>query len=486
MRHHLQVYYVTFLILLFVHPVFAQHGEAMIFGHKYSVHSEILQEERPYMVYLPESYANDENPFIVLYLLDGQAHFLHTAGIVSFLMSQEKIPGVIVVAVPNTSDRTHDLTPGIELDSSAMAGFPSAGGADNMLKFLRDELIPEIESKYRTAPFRILVGHSFGGIFSINALMQEPDLFGAHVSISPSLWWDQQNLVRKVDDFISSRDTLDVFYYMTMGNEGGSMLGGAMKVAALFEEKAPVDFQWDFKVMEEETHGSIPHRSLYQGLEAIFKEWADADLEELFVLGGISGIENHYKKYAKKYGLHSELTESLINELGYDLLHKGAYASALQVFLENISRFPNSGNTYDSVGEVYSEIGDPQKAIEYYKKSLEYNPVNENAVKMLDQLGVKVDPMENQIEITPQLMQKIVGVYAADQAGEVTIANVNGKAILTGTGLPEQTLKAFPNNLFALTPANVILFFTYNLDGNIEGYEVQFGVGQKQFVNKVK
>lgn len=464
----------------------AQETEPIVLGERFSFSSEILGEDRPFLIYLPEDYDPEGDPVSVMYLLDGQGHFHHTTGIVSFLRKQNRIPNLMVVAIPNTRDRTHDLTPLIQLDSSAKTGFPTAGGADKMLSFLKDELIPEIESNYNTSNYRILVGHSFGGLFSVNALLKEPELFNAHISISPSMWWDQQHLVSQMDSALTTWDSLEVFYYMTMGNEGGSMLGGAMKLAALFEEKSPEGFQWDFKVLKEETHGSIPHRSTYNGLEAIFKEWHNTDLEELYVLGGLQAIEDHHRSLGKKFGVQMELGESEINSLGYDLMGRGADQSAIEVFLENIRRFPKSFNVYDSAGEAYMKIGNHEKAIEYYKKSLELNPVNRNGLKMLEEMDVIVDPMQNKIKLSDKEISSIVGTYRDDQLGEVQVSQSHNVLNVSAPGLPVQELHAFPNNIFALTPADVIMSVVYNSDGEVDGIEVQTGIGSKQFVRKVE
>lgn len=251
----------SLLTILFASSmIFSQpKGEDIIIGQSFSLTSKVLNEERPYQVYVPEDYDEDGAPISVLYVLDGNGHFHHTTGVVSFLKRNGRIPNLMVVAIPNTDDRTRALTPPIHVDQDALKNMPTAGGADNMLSFIKDELIPHIEGAYNTSPYRILIGHSFGGIFAVHTLLSEPELFDAYISISPSMWWDDQNLVTQADSFLQDKPDLDVFFYMTMGNEDGPMLGGAMKLAALFEESEIPNFKWDFNVMDDETHGSIPH-----------------------------------------------------------------------------------------------------------------------------------------------------------------------------------------------------------------------------------
>ena len=128
------------------------NGKDIVIGQSFSLNSEILNEERPYQIYLPDDYDKNGAPVSVLYLLDGDGHFHHTTGIVSFLKRQGRIPNFMVVSIPNTNDRTRDLTPAIKLDMEAKKNFPTAGGADNMLSFIKNELIPHIDKTYNTSP----------------------------------------------------------------------------------------------------------------------------------------------------------------------------------------------------------------------------------------------------------------------------------------------------------------------------------------------
>ena len=71
-------------------------------GETVSVQSELLGEDRSLMIFLPESYSSSSFSYPVLYLLDGEPEFLHTAGIVEFLAGADQIPELIVgvVALP--------------------------------------------------------------------------------------------------------------------------------------------------------------------------------------------------------------------------------------------------------------------------------------------------------------------------------------------------------------------------------------------------
>lgn len=460
------------------HIVFAQpKGEDIILGQSFTLSSEILGEERPYFIYLPENYQENGNPLSVMYLLDGHNNFHPTTGIIKHLNRNGRIPNMMVVGIPNTTDRTKDLTPAIKKDMEAKKQFATAGGADNMLAFIKDELIPHIDKNYNTGPFKILTGHSFGGIFAVNALLSEPDLFDAYLSISPSMWWDKQNLVARADSFLQTKPKLDCYFYMTMGDEGNDMLGGAMKLAALFEEMEEPGLNWDFKVMKEETHGSIPHRSTYYGLEAIFKDWFVVDYSKLYAIGGMNGVNDHYAKVSEKLGYDLSPSETDINNLGYVLLANKNIDGAIAVFLENIKLFPKSANVYDSAGEAYMEKGENDLAIKYYKESMLRNPGNMNGITMLEKLGVKYDPKELEVKLSQKEQNKFTGSFEVSVGGVLTIHSEDGKLIANHPGIPTQTMLYFSDNLFLLEPANAPMKFTIDKEGALSKFEVQFGIG---------
>jgi predicted alpha/beta superfamily hydrolase len=123
----------------------------------------------------------------VLYLLDGESNFEFTAAIIHFLAENERIPGMIVVGIDSgdRSQRTHDLTAPSQVEIERRFS-PGNGGADVFLAFIDSELVPYVEKNYRTRPYRILVGHSFGGLFAIHTLATRPMLFNAYIAIDPT------------------------------------------------------------------------------------------------------------------------------------------------------------------------------------------------------------------------------------------------------------------------------------------------------------
>ena len=118
--------------------------------------------------------------------------------------------------------------------------------------------------------------------------------------------------------------------------------------------------------MKKETHGSIPHLSIYYGLENIYSDWVlpEAKYEE-----GLKAIDNHYKYISEKYSNDIQTPEYVINLLGYKYLNKKEFEKAIEVFQENIKRFPKSANVYDSLGEAYENNEQFKLAKKNYAKA---------------------------------------------------------------------------------------------------------------------
>jgi len=345
-------------------------GEPIIIGERMSMHSDVLGEDRPYWVYTPDGYSGSQEVHPVVYLLDGNEHFHHTTGVAQFLAAQRRMPSVIVVAIPST-DRERDLSPP-PLTETTNETTAIGGGADDFLRFLRDELAPAIDDAYRTAPYRIMIGHSLGGLFAVYAALTQPDLFDAYIAISPSLWWDDEAVIRQAETFFDGASGEPRgFLYMTMGNEGGRMLAGVWGLARVLETHAPPTFRWGFDVLEQEDHGSVPLRSTYAGFEKLYEGWRLENPVEFTAENGLPAVDEHFAALSERYGYEIRTPESVINNIGYGLLAMNRVDDAIVVFQGNVERHPGSANAHDSLGDAYSSAGEWERARESYARAVD-------------------------------------------------------------------------------------------------------------------
>lgn len=366
MKRYLPLMSCLFLCLLAV-PGLAQTVVQL------SLKSEVLGEERTLLVRTPRGYEQGEERYPVLYMTDGAAQFDHTNSTIEFLARNGRMPEMIVVAINNT-DRTRDLTPTkAPLRNEAtgqQTNFPTAGGADKFLAFIQKELIPQIEGKYRTHPYRIFAGHSFGGLLALHTFLNHTEMFNAYVAVSPTMHWDDNLLSRQAEQFFKDRKDLPRTLFFTLGNEGGNMQRGFERFKGILGKQQPKGFAWDSMLLLDEDHGSVVLRSHYHGLRKIFEHWQmPADAATGAVIGGLRGVDDHYRKLTARYGFTVTPPEALVNQFGYQLMGAGKLEEAIAAFKANVDRYPRSANVYDSLGEAYEKQGKLELAKANYERA---------------------------------------------------------------------------------------------------------------------
>lgn len=333
--------------------------------------SMVLGEERVILVRTPVGYETNKLSYPVLYMTDGDAHMGHTASTIDFLVRNGRMSDLIVVGVTNT-DRTRDLTPAKSTQKNAAGELqlPTAGGADNFLKFFETELIPEIEKGYRVQPYRILAGHSFGGLFAVHAMIAKTKLFNAYIAVSPSLQWADAEALKRAEEFLKNQKELNVTLYTSLGNEPGGIGVSFDRFKEVLAKTKIAGFEWQAERMDDEDHGSVVLRSHYAGLRKVYDGWqGPRDLQSGAILGGLKGADAHYKKLSERFGYAIPVPEQLINQMGYQLLFDNRPEEAIAVFKANVERYPGSANVYDSLAEAYERGGKIDLAEPLYDKA---------------------------------------------------------------------------------------------------------------------
>jgi len=331
----------------------------------------VLGEERTILVRTPVGYEANNVRYPVLYMTDGDAHMGHTAGTIDFLTRNGRISDLIVVGVTNT-DRTRDLTPE-KSSAKNPAGelqSPTSGGADNFLKFFQTELIPEIEKQYRVQPYRILAGHSLGGLFAIHAMISKPALFQSYIAVSPSLQWENGETLKQAEEYFKNQKEMNVTLFASIGNEQGGISENFDRFKEVLSKTNIKGFEWQAERMSDEDHGSVVLRSHYFGLRKVYEGWQmPRDPATGAISGGLKGADEHYKKLSERFGYSIPTPENLINQVGYQLLGAGKPEEAIATFKTNVERYPGSANVYDSLAEAYERGGRIDLAEPLYEKA---------------------------------------------------------------------------------------------------------------------
>lgn len=381
---------VVLLLVIGINQVRSQDVGQIVIGTKYILHSNILNEDREYWVSLPDSYNDKESSYRsypVLFVLDGNSHFKAVSGMVNYMSSDLyrswKIPEMIVVGIQNV-DRRRDYTP----DKIITVRENNSGGGESFLSFLEDELIPELDQMYRTDPYRILFGHSLGGLLATHAYLKEKTIFNAFIAVDPSFGtWDAETMDKKLDAV--TEKSFERFFYMATANWGKRNVRNRDRHVRLYEalnSKCEGEFPAKLEYFENENHGSVPIIAFHNGISAIFEgygiSYRDVESKEQLI--------QHFQSLSQRLSWDFGPPEHLVNRVGYRMLQSRNEidrAKALAFFILNTENFPNSFNAYDSLGEAYESLEDNKKAIENYIKSLELNPNNEHARMKIESLN---------------------------------------------------------------------------------------------------
>lgn len=244
---------------------FAQQDLSL--GKIYQLPSKILKENRVLNIYTPEGYHPDSaKTYPVIYLLDGSANedFIHITGIVQFLTMIEAMPKSIVVGIANV-DRRRDFTFPTSIIKDKQ-DFPTTGSSAKFINFLADELQPFVQKIFKTNSEKTIIGQSFGALLATEVLMKRANLFNNYIIVSPSLWWDNESLLKNP----INQPPVKANVFISVGEEGKIMKDDAKKLAEILSKSANLKVGFEF--FEKEDHLTILHNSVYQTLLKMHKK----------------------------------------------------------------------------------------------------------------------------------------------------------------------------------------------------------------------
>lgn len=226
-------------------------------------------------VSLPRGYESSKTRFPVVYVLDADYSFAIAHNVVEHLADRQHLPWAIVIGIAYAGEpqyrlnRTRDYTPTHTLEVVPGASHQRewqkySGGGPKFRQFLREELLPLIDRDYRTSGERVLVGHSYGGLFGAWILATAPDLFTGRIIVSPSLWYDERmifDVVAKLDRKVPLRGRA---YFAVGAIENPVMAADILEMAKRLRGRGSLEVRTE--VLEDETHNSVFPSAFSRGL----------------------------------------------------------------------------------------------------------------------------------------------------------------------------------------------------------------------------
>ncbi|AKQ63924.1 putative esterase [Myxococcus hansupus] len=235
----------------------------------FTLDSAKLKEPRPINVYLPPGYAaSGDTRFPVLYMPDGglKEDFPHLATTVDTAIRAGELRPVIIVGIENTV-RRRDMT-GPTTVATDLEVAPVTGGSATFRAFIHEELMPEVERRYRVTQERAIIGESLAGYFIVETFFLQPDLFDTYLALSPSLWWNAESLVNGAGEWLATHPDLRAGIYLSSADE--TDIGPAVaRLQESLRANAPAGLKW-----EVEPRPDLRHDNIYrQSSPGVLRKW---------------------------------------------------------------------------------------------------------------------------------------------------------------------------------------------------------------------
>ena len=248
-------------------PAAAQQAEPLAIGETFTVESRALDEMLRINVYLPAGYAEShELRLPVLYMPDGgiAEDFLHVAGLVQVSVGNGTMRPFILVGIENTQ-RRRDLTGPTSRDEDRNIA-PVVGGSAAFRRFIREELKPLVQSRYRTTQESAIVGESLAGLFIVETFVLEPELFDSYIAFDPSLWWNGDALVEEAAARVG-RDTHAGRTLFLASSSQAEIAALTARLVDALRDRATVQHV----PMPAESHATIYHPAALVAFRTLFK-----------------------------------------------------------------------------------------------------------------------------------------------------------------------------------------------------------------------
>jgi uncharacterized protein len=361
--------------------------ETLLAVNHVRVPSKAFNTVRDIYIWEPDAESATAAKYPVLVFPDAEekGQFRAALANVQFLIDRQLIPPMIVVGIPYLANRSHELSPAGT--GSTAANYPNAGGADQTLRFILDELLPWVDARYPTLPMRILAGHSLGGLLALYAMDTRPDVFRVVIAMSPAIFWNDGVMGNEIALHLAT-DTVRTrtLYLMSGGQEpfiDVPTTAFAARLTALLDS-VPVKPHLRFERREypRDAHSMTPMPGLVDGLRMAFEpvlvpgdsvvtgfsQRGVRDSAE--IRAAVAQLETRYAAGSVSLGVPGVFPEEALDLLGSYALQVKQANLAVALFRENRDRYPRSSNAHESLGEALVAAGDTSRAVEEFRSSI--------------------------------------------------------------------------------------------------------------------
>ncbi len=220
------------------------------------ISSKFVNEDRIINVWTPPTYNQSTDSFAVLYMPDGgiKEDFPHIANTLAKLLKENKIPPYILVGIENT-ERGRDLTGFSEAEYDKQF-CPVTDGAKDFRAFISEELMPEINRKYRTKNTKGIIGESLSGLFVMETFFTKPETFDFYIAMDPSLWWNNHYLAKNAESILAKFPNKKLKLWFA-GSSVEDISQFTRSVETTLQHSSPQNLTWKYSDEPKEKHNTI-------------------------------------------------------------------------------------------------------------------------------------------------------------------------------------------------------------------------------------
>lgn len=251
-------------------PLAPSEPTPIVIGQSWRLDSAVLGQTREINVWLPPGYEESDQTYPVLFLLDGgiDQDFHHISGLAQLGTVNGTTGDVIVIGIA-TVDRRNELALPTETPE-LIARYPTQGQSQRFRDFIRSEVQPWVTATFRTNGHGALMGESLAGLFVVETLLAEPEMFDAYVAVSPSLWWDGGALADRADELLAEHMGSSRRLFLFLGDEGPEMQTPMDVLVQTLTDEGVAGLDWTYESRPEESHATIYHRAALDAFRRLY------------------------------------------------------------------------------------------------------------------------------------------------------------------------------------------------------------------------
>ncbi|MFP2996031.1 alpha/beta hydrolase-fold protein [Spongiivirga sp. MCCC 1A20706] len=349
----------------------AQESSSQIaVGVNYTIKSTILSEEKTLQVYTPDDYLKSNKKYPVLYILDGQRYFLSGVGIQKALQRPLAIPEMIVVGVSSN-------------DASRWTWFGEE--KEQYSNFLIDEVIPFLNTNYRTNGEQIIFGWEAAAYYVSELILKHPKVFNGAILTNGG--YASKEMLK---DFNATRAT---YLYMANSKKDIYNIGYTDEFHGMLKQHSPQRLVWKYDLYNDEVHESLAHLALYKGLKFYYHNYnslAFESIQQYVDLGGMDYLTEYFKERAKRFGGDDTIDDSTKNTLIWLSWNRDnfEYFKLFMTTFKDVLETKRYASAYwqNRFGQFYLKHKDYQNAIKHFSVGLTKYPNSRFDEKMKEGL----------------------------------------------------------------------------------------------------